>query len=45
MAEADIRRLICRWVESGELDRETAQKLLERILEILFKSSGRGDSG
>lgn len=42
MAEADIRRLICRWVESGELDRETAQKLLERILEILFK---RRDSG
>lgn len=42
MAEEDIRRLICRWVESGELDRETARKLLERILEILFK---RGDSG
>lgn len=45
MAEEDFRRLICRWVESGELDRKTAKKLLERILEILFGKSSGGDSG
>ena len=36
MTDEEFRRLICRWVESGRLDRETAHDLLERILDTLL---------
>lgn len=35
MTEKYIRQLVCKWVESGKLDKETAEKLLQRILKIL----------
>ena len=44
MTEEYIRELVFQWVESGELDRETAEKLLARILKILFEEND-GDGG
>lgn len=44
MTEEYLRELVSQWIESGELDRETAEKLLARILKILFEETD-GDGG
>ena len=44
MTEEYIRKLVFQWVESGELDRETAERLLARILKILSEENN-GDGG
>ena len=44
LTEEYLRELVSQWIESGELDRETAEKLLARILKILFEETD-GDGG
>ena len=39
MSDEDIRKLLQSYVENGTMDPETAKKLLERILKIIFKDS------
>lgn len=36
MSDEAIRKLLCEFVEEGQLDEEIADRLLQRILEILF---------
>ena len=38
MSDEDIRKLLQSYVENGTMDPETAKKLLERILKILFSN-------
>ncbi len=43
MSEEEFRRLFREIVERQEMDPETSQWLLHRILEILFPDSDRGE--
>ena len=36
VSDEEIRKLLQSYVENGTMDPETAKKLLERILEIIF---------
>lgn len=38
MSDEEIRKLLQSYVENGTMDPETAKKLLERILKILFSN-------
>ena len=40
MSDEDIRKLLQSYVENGTMDSETAKKLLERILNIIFNKDG-----
>ena len=39
MSDEEIKKLLQSYVENGTMDPETAKKLLERILNIIFKDS------
>lgn len=43
MGEEDFRRLIRRFVERNQLKPEVAEKLLQRILKILFPKDRQDD--
>lgn len=45
MSEETVRRAVRKWVESGRLDRETAERILRRILKILFGEDRRSGGG
>ncbi len=36
MSDKAIRELFCTFVEEGELDQEVAERILQKILDILF---------
>lgn len=40
MSDEDIKNLLQSYVENGTMDSETAKKLLERILNIIFNKDG-----
>ena len=40
MSDEEIRKLLQSYVENGTMDSETAKKLLERILNIIFYKDG-----
>lgn len=44
MSEEDFRKVFQDFVEKKQLDPETAQILLQRILEILFPVSDKGNN-
>lgn len=41
MTEDDFKRIFQKFIEKKQLDPETARRLLERILKILFPDSDR----
>lgn len=45
MRDEDIRKLICSFVEEGELSEEVAKRLLQKILHLLFDEKTGADDG
>ncbi len=43
MSDKAIRELFCTFVEEGELDKEVAERILQKILDILFGDKAESD--